>query len=48
MDVILLYIWSPTCFDHACDHLQGGENKNTNVIKMCLNYFTFEKSYIFC
>jgi len=29
-----------TCFGHSCGHLQGGENKNTNIIKMCLNQST--------
>ena len=28
--------WSPACFGHSSCHLQGGENKNTNII-MCLN-----------
>jgi hypothetical protein len=32
--------WSPTCFSHPFGHLQGGENKNMNVIKMCLNHAT--------
>ena len=31
--------WSVTRFGHSCDHLQGGENKNINIIKMCLNHF---------
>ena len=29
---------SPTCFGHACGHLQGGGNNNTNIIVMCLNH----------
>jgi len=27
---------SPTCFGHLCGHLQGAENKNTDVIKIYL------------
>ena len=27
-----------TCFGLSCDHLQGDENKNTNIILMCRNY----------
>ena len=38
---------SPTCFGHSCGHFQGGENKNANIIKMCLNHSTVEKSYNF-
>jgi len=34
---------SPTCFGHTCGDLQAGENKNTNVIKMCQNPSTGTK-----
>jgi len=27
-------------FRPSCGHLQGGENENSNIIKMCLNYST--------
>ena len=30
-------LWSPTCFGRPCGNLQGGDNKNTDIIKMCLN-----------
>jgi len=23
--------WLPTCFEHSCDHLQGGENKSIYI-----------------
>jgi hypothetical protein len=29
-----------TCFGHSCGHLQGGDNKNTNTIIVCLNQST--------
>jgi len=32
--------WSPACFGHSCGHLQGGENNNTNTIKMGRNHST--------
>ena len=34
----LISSWSPTCFGHSCGHLQGGENKNTDIFKICLNH----------
>ena len=37
--------WSPTCFGLSCGHLQGGEIKNKNINKMCLNESTVGKSY---
>ena len=27
-------------FRPSCGHLQGGENKNKNIVNMSLNYFT--------
>ena len=35
--------WSPKCFGHSCGHLQGGENKNTNIIILCPNHSTILK-----
>jgi hypothetical protein len=39
--------WLPTCFGHSYSHLQGGENKITSIIKMCINHSTFEKWWSF-
>ena len=36
MDLTLLHSGS-TCFGYSCGHLQGGENKNININKMCLH-----------
>jgi hypothetical protein len=33
-------VWSPTCFGHTYGDLQGGESKNTDIIKICQNLFT--------
>jgi len=30
--------WSPIYFGHSRAHLQGGENKNTKIIKMGINH----------
>ena len=46
MDAILLHSDSPTCFGHSCGHLQGGENRNVSVIKMCLNHSTVFNSHV--
>jgi hypothetical protein len=37
--------WSPKCFVHSCEHLQGGENENMNII-MRSNYYTLLKTKI--
>jgi len=39
--------WSPTCFGQSRGHLQGGDNKNTDTIKMCLNHTTVSESFTF-
>jgi len=44
----VIVLWSPTCFGYSCGHLQGGQKKNTHVIKMCINHSTVWKSYIAC
>jgi len=46
MDVILLHSNHPQCFDHSCDHLHGGENKNTNTITVFRNH-SIVKKHIF-
>jgi len=30
--------WSPTCFGYSRGRLQGGENRNSNIMKMCPNH----------
>jgi len=42
MDVILLYSGHQHILV-TCGHLYGAENKNTDVIKMCVNHSTFLK-----
>jgi hypothetical protein len=44
----VIVLWSPTCFGYSCGHLQGGQEKNTHVIKMFLNHSTVWKWYITC
>jgi len=38
---------SSTCFGHSCGHLQGAENKNTDIIKICRKSLHSSKSNIF-
>ena len=47
MDVILLHSGHHPEDGHSCCYLQGGENKHTNIIKMCLNNSTVKNHTVF-
>ena len=48
VDVFFIAQWSPACFDHSRGHLQGGDNKNTDIIKMCLKHCTVSEFCFLC